>query len=113
VLFAVDVSPYATATTLETLRRNTNCVGNSVVQGDLLSGLRLSGQVDVLVFNPPYVPTSEEEEWAGPVVYAWSGGGMGMQVTSRVLDSLHVQPQYSGLTVGRVVCWGETVSCDD
>jgi hypothetical protein len=33
-----------------------------VIQGNLLTGLkRLYGKVDLLIFNPPYVPTDDEE----------------------------------------------------
>jgi methylase of polypeptide subunit release factors len=65
------------------------------VQGDLLSALRLRGAVDVLVFNPPYVPTEENDSWAGGIERAWAGGGMGMQTTWKVLDSLNVPPPVS------------------
>ncbi|PPQ62786.1 hypothetical protein CVT24_000480 [Panaeolus cyanescens] len=46
---------------------------------------RLSGKVDVILFNPPYVPTSEEEvieaQKYGNIGGAWAGGADGMQVT--------------------------------
>jgi methylase of polypeptide subunit release factors len=89
VLFAVDISSRAAQTTLKTLERNVAGQFNSVIQGDLLEGLRLDA-IDVLVFNPPYVPTSEEDSWAGNLAHAWKGGGMGMETTWRALDSLKV-----------------------
>jgi len=90
VLFAIDISFTAAETTVRTLERNVPRQFNSVVQSDLLAGLRLDSNVDVLVFNPPYVPTSEEDSWAGDLGYAWKGGGMGMDTTWRVLNSLKV-----------------------
>jgi release factor glutamine methyltransferase len=91
VLFAIDISSLATLTTVATLERNIPKQFNSVVQSDLLSALRLRSAVDVLVFNPPYVPTDHEDAWAGEIRSAWRGGGMGMETTSRVLDSLSVR----------------------
>jgi release factor glutamine methyltransferase len=90
VLFAVDISSAATLTTTATLEKNAPRQFNSVVQCDLLNGLRVDRAVDVLVFNPPYVPTDQEDSWAGDAAYAWRGGGMGMQTTWRVLDCLSV-----------------------
>jgi methylase of polypeptide subunit release factors len=63
---------------------------NGVLQGDLLSSLRVFGGVDVLVYNPPYVPTSEDDVWAGDLRFSWRGGGMGMDTTWLVLDELEV-----------------------
>ena len=90
VLFALDISTSATVTTTTTLQQNVPRAFNSVVQCDLLSALRLGGIVDVLVFNPPYVPTDQEDLWAGDLGYAWKGGGMGMQFTWPVLEQLTV-----------------------
>lgn len=95
MLISVDVATEASRTTARTL--DINCPGqvHAVVQTDLLSGLRVRGGVDVLVFNPPYVPTEEDREgdtdsWAGDLGFSWRGGGMGMKTTIRVLDELSV-----------------------
>lgn len=90
VLLALDISATATKTSATTLARNVPGEINDVVQCDLMDSLRVNGMVDVLVFNPPYVPTDEEDSWAGDIGFAWRGGGMGMQTTWRVLDSLTV-----------------------
>ncbi|KAG8762149.1 S-adenosylmethionine-dependent methyltransferase [Ceratobasidium sp. 423] len=54
---------------------------------------RLHGQIDVLIFNPPYVPTEEEEAMVaqsqGEIAGAWAGGFDGMAVTNRLLDELN------------------------
>jgi release factor glutamine methyltransferase len=91
VLFAIDINSVAAKTTGLTLSKNCPRKFNSVIQGDLLDSLRLDpGGIDVLVFNPPYVPTEEDDSWAGDLGYAWKGGGMGMQTTWKVLDNLQV-----------------------
>ena len=61
--------------------------------------LKASGGVDVLLFNPPYVPTDLEEadeaQEGRDIEGAWAGGADGMQVTERVLRSLKVVATFS------------------
>ena len=94
MLIAVDVATEASRTTARTLEVKGPGRFHAIVQSDLLSGLRVKGGVDVLVFNPPYVPTEEQDEgtdsWAGDLGFSWRGGGMGMKTTIRVLDELSV-----------------------
>ncbi|OIW35599.1 hypothetical protein CONLIGDRAFT_627631 [Coniochaeta ligniaria NRRL 30616] len=105
--FAVDVNRFACTATPKTAR---NAVHESetggglfldAVQGDLTTPLR-QGQVDVLVFNPPYVPTDalptitprgqkEEgkfEEESRLLELAYAGGKDGMEITERLLEAL-------------------------
>lgn len=55
---------------------------------------RLKHAVDVLIFNPPYVPTDEEEALHAQdipdIAGAWAGGPIGMQVTNRFLPQVEV-----------------------
>jgi release factor glutamine methyltransferase len=55
---------------------------------------RLAHSVDLLVFNPPYVPTVEEEaihaQTGAGIAGAWAGGSMGMNITGPFLDSVEV-----------------------
>lgn len=61
---------------------------------DLASPLsfRLHGKVDVILFNPPYVPTwSEEADEAQErhgIAGSWAGGLSGMEVTDRFLKTV-------------------------
>lgn len=52
------------------------------MQSDLVSGLQLSGLIDVLIFNPPYVPSISEEE-KGIIDKAWAGDVKGRHTTDR------------------------------
>ena len=55
---------------------------------------RLTRGIDLLVFNPPYVPTEDSEAFcaqdARGIEGSWAGGSIGMQVTDRLLDQLDV-----------------------
>lgn len=71
-------------------------VAISSVRTFLAEGLRqrLSGLVDVLIFNPPYVPTTIDEVTAAQtdsdIAGSWAGGYDGMQVTNKLLDQASV-----------------------
>ncbi|XP_055599101.1 methyltransferase N6AMT1 [Uranotaenia lowii] len=92
----VDINPAACRMTRKTASLN-DCLVD-VVNGDLLGSFRDSS-VDLLVFNPPYVPTAADEgqleeqigefsEGAVPLVRSWAGGKDGMLITKRLLDDL-------------------------
>jgi hypothetical protein len=55
---------------------------------------RLSHKVDVLIFNPPYVPTDEVEATSAQdsqdISGAWAGGTDGMYLTDRLLEQVDV-----------------------
>lgn len=56
---------------------------------------RLSQNIDLLLFNPPYVPTYNEEmldaQSSADIQGAWAGGKDGMHVTDTLLDQLTVR----------------------
>lgn len=60
------------------------------IASDLLSGLRqrLAGKIDLLLFNPPYVPTPSEEVGSDGIEAAWAGGEDGREVIDKVLPLL-------------------------
>jgi len=90
---ATDVSPLACQCAAESWRLNWPGSSLEVVRGDLLSFWR-AHTVDVLLFNPPYVPTERvperptaetDDRW---VDLALDGGADGMEITNVVLDQL-------------------------
>lgn len=97
VYLTTDLNPHACRCTLLTSSRN--AVPLDPVLTDLTAALlpRLSRQVDVLVFNPPYVETEDEEavEAQGQedkrIEKSWAGGAGGMRVTSRLLEQVDVR----------------------
>ncbi|XP_077370147.1 methyltransferase N6AMT1 isoform X2 [Festucalex cinctus] len=83
--FCTDVNRAAALCTAETASRND--VALQPVVTDLVGSLlpRLSGLVDVLVFNPPYVVTPSSEVGGTGIEAAWAGGRRGREVTDRFL----------------------------
>ncbi|KAI6093871.1 putative methylase [Hypoxylon rubiginosum] len=108
---AVDVNGYACKATNETAkkaaRENAATHGRflGAVQGDLVEPLK-NQSVDVLIFNPPYVPTPELPKQPGQadlphvdtkptfdedsymLSLSYAGGKDGMETTDRLIDSL-------------------------
>lgn len=79
---ATDLNPHALDVTLETAKLND--IKIDVVRTDLFAGLEnLLGKVDVLLFNPPYVPTDEEPKSNIELTYA--GGRTGRSTLDRLL----------------------------
>ncbi|KAL7751123.1 S-adenosylmethionine-dependent methyltransferase [Sorochytrium milnesiophthora] len=94
---AVDINPRASAMTVRTAMQNKVVV--EAVQGYLLTPFlrRLHRSVDVLIFNPPYVPTpSEEVYWpqAGRnetdeiIAASWAGGERGREVIDCLIPTV-------------------------
>lgn len=79
-----DVNSNATSVTAKTGEQN-GILLNPIVT-DLVSALasRLEGFVDVLLFNPPYVVTPNEEVGGKGIEASWAGGERGRKVMDRI-----------------------------
>lgn len=95
IYLAADISPWALEATRDTAKRN-SCNGTYLepLQCDLASCLK-GREVDLLVFNPPYIPAEHvpEAPKMGEDHRLWLdlallGGEDGMAVTRRLLDQL-------------------------
>ncbi|KAH8261885.1 hypothetical protein KR038_011913 [Drosophila bunnanda] len=94
---ATDINPKACDATRRTAARNGARV--SAIRCNLADALRRRS-VDVLLFNPPYVVTSDEEletqrfdsqsksATDGNLVFSWAGGQDGRRVTDILLKQL-------------------------
>ncbi|WFD42137.1 peptide chain release factor N(5)-glutamine methyltransferase [Malassezia psittaci] len=55
-----------------------------------LEGMRVKGAVDLLLFNPPYVVTSDEEELVAQqhasIEGSWAGGLYGTRLLQKLID---------------------------
>jgi release factor glutamine methyltransferase len=89
-LLATDINPAAIRAI-----RSIGAAGTAeidVVRADLFRGLR--GRFDLVIFNPPYLPTAEEERTPGWMNYALDGGRSGRETINRFLEDLpdHLAP---------------------
>jgi release factor glutamine methyltransferase len=107
---AVDINREACLAAIKTIHNATESEGSpsgmplGVIQADLVSSLRPDA-VDILVFNPPYVPSDERpeilqerliqnnfntkfEQSSNLLALSYAGGADGMETTSRLLDEL-------------------------
>jgi release factor glutamine methyltransferase len=96
---ASDINLNCCQTTLETNEKNGGAKYLDVLNCSLADGLRISP--DIILFNPPYVPSSEETDESLQTAlptdandsswldYALDGGKDGMQVTDILLNQLH------------------------
>ncbi|KKH94157.1 modification methylase HemK [Methanosarcina sp. 1.H.T.1A.1] len=65
--------------------------GVEVIRTDLFRGLKPENRktsFDLILFNPPYLPTSEEEKVPGWLNYAFDGGASGRETLDRFLDEV-------------------------
>lgn len=76
---AVDINPLAA-------RAAHALAGPIVLRGDLASALR--GPFDVVAFNAPYLPSSDEERVEGWLDHAFHGGEGGVEVSERFVRDL-------------------------
>jgi release factor glutamine methyltransferase len=72
-VLATDINPHAAACAREK--------GLDVIRTDLFSGLR--GSFDLILFNPPYLPTQPEERIDDWLEYALDGGPTGREAIGR------------------------------
>lgn len=83
---AVDINKQAAEASKETSLVNKKEV--EVVCSDLGAGLSgLFGKVDLLIFNPPYVPTESEEVSSSGIEASWAGGIDGREVIDKFLPT--------------------------
>eukprot|EP00080_Pristionchus_pacificus_P022207 PDM82227.1 methyltransferase [Pristionchus pacificus] len=67
-----------------------NGVRVEVVRCDIVSALlpRLADSIDILLFNPPYVPTDQEEVDVSDLARCWAGGARGITTLQRLLPTV-------------------------
>ena len=82
-VIATEINPYAACCAREN--------GVEVIRTDLFRGIKPRSQeahFDLILFNPPYLPTSEEEKVPGWLNYAFDGGTSGRETLDRFFDGV-------------------------
>ncbi len=75
-IVGIDINPYAAVCTKEN--------GIDVIRGDLLNAIK--GKFDMIIFNPPYLPTTKEESTKDWINVALDGGYDGRRIILRFLE---------------------------
>ena len=101
-----DINPYAVA--LARQNAASNGVDIAVVEADMFEGIR--GRFEIVIFNPPYLPTSSDDitgdRWLDASI---NGGPDGLEPARRFLDGLacHLEPP------GRAYLITSSLSCSE
>ncbi len=72
----IDINPYAAACTRDN--------GVEAIRGNLLDCVR--GKFDLIIFNPPYLPTDELQRTKDWINIALDGGNDGREIINRFLE---------------------------
>lgn len=86
-----DINPHAIRIAKTTADKNNIPTADFHTHNcDLASDLlpKLANQVDILIFNPPYVPTPNEEVGSDGIEASWAGGTNGRVVLDRALPQI-------------------------
>lgn len=91
--FGVDINEHACRVSKQTSLKNSTNV--EMIRSDLLSAFKRKS-IDILLFNPPYVVTENEEihskdsgvEFNDNIIKSWAGGLNGRQIMDKVFVEL-------------------------
>jgi release factor glutamine methyltransferase len=88
-----DINPHAVELTQSNYSKNLSLLkGNVQVRcGNLFSVVKPGERFDVVIFNPPYLPTRAKDRIGGSGWFdvATDGGATGLVVTKRFIEGLH------------------------
>ncbi|SET08092.1 release factor glutamine methyltransferase [Methanococcoides vulcani] len=82
-LIATEISPIAATCA--------RASGVEVIRTDMFTCFKHGTMFDLILFNPPYLPTSEDEKVPGWLNYAFDGGPDGRDAVNRFIDEV---PEY-------------------
>ncbi|AEF96833.1 HemK2/MTQ2 family protein methyltransferase [Methanotorris igneus] len=88
IVVGVDINPYAIQIAKENAILNNLELNKKIFffESDLFENVE--GKFDVILFNAPYLPTSDEERLEGWLNYAFDGGEDGREVLDRFIEEV-------------------------
>lgn len=98
-IYAIDINPLAVELTLKNLKANHLTEDIIVIQSDLFDFINANNifgtNFDLIIFNPPYLPTDLHETNPSGITQAWNGGNRtGDKITIDFLNQLSVKRTY-------------------
>ncbi|RLF42333.1 MAG: methyltransferase [Thermoplasmata archaeon] len=94
-----DINPYAIETTKKNIENNIHLLKGSidVRKGSMFKVLNKGEKFDIIIFNPPYLPTYAEEKLGGWFDIAVDGGRDGFKLIKPFLKGLSRHLKKNGL----------------
>lgn len=92
MVIATDINPHALKCTLKNIITN-KAFNVELREGDLFEPVK-NEKFDVILFNTPYLPSSDDENIDDKLDAAWNGGPDGRDVIDRFLEDVknHLNP---------------------
>jgi release factor glutamine methyltransferase len=89
-VLCTDINPFAIQLTQHNIERNRQYIKGTIEirQGDLYSVLKENERFNLIIFNPPYLPTKPKDRVGGWFDIATDGGKSGLKTIKRFLHSL-------------------------
>jgi release factor glutamine methyltransferase len=95
-VLCTDINPFAVQLTRYNIERNRHILKGQIQvrQGNLFSVIKKNERFDIVIFNPPYLPTTPAETGGEWFDIATDGGCDGLRVTKQFLHDLpkHLTP---------------------
>ncbi|MFH1095274.1 MAG: HemK2/MTQ2 family protein methyltransferase [Candidatus Micrarchaeota archaeon] len=93
-LTLLDINPQAVACAKENARKNKIGAKIKFICSDLFVRLPASSHFDFILFNPPYLPTMQDEKLPGRINRAFDGGKDGLEAVAGFLARVkkHLAP---------------------
>ncbi|CRH02279.1 methyltransferase-like protein, putative [Plasmodium relictum] len=96
LLYCIDINE-AACNCIRNLT-NINKISNvEILNNNLFSNLRKCNQFDLVIFNPPYVPTGEDEINKTDIVASYAGGKLGREVIMKFLLNVYDYVSINGV----------------
>jgi release factor glutamine methyltransferase len=89
-VLATDISPKSIICAKENYKKNKHKLKSSVIfrQGSLFSIIKNNEKFEIIIFNPPYLPTTKKEYINGWLNYAFDGGEDGLHTICQFLKNV-------------------------